>query len=209
MTKKWHYFLFVLLLIVPLALAACGGDDDNGDDNGNGDAAALNQTFESEFGLTFKYPDGWAAMEEFEQVYLANSQDVLDKMQSGDASEAAPAEGEVGFVISAVPVAELGMDAEDASLDDVFGMLVGLMTGEGMTTRGEVETITIGDTDARIQRVTENESNSDGFFIAFLQNDNIVLTIGIAAEGQADQYESVLMNIAETIVFTPPAEDAE
>lgn len=213
MNKKFRYVLFVLLLIVPMALVACGGDDDdNGDDGGNGDSAdlELNQTFEADMGITFDYPEGWAAAEDAGQVFLANNEDVLEQMQSEQASDASPDEGQVGFVVTGLPLADLGMDAESTTLDDVFGMMTGAMTGEGMSTDGDPEEITVDGTDARLQRVSDSETGSDGFIIAFMEDDDFVMLIGITAEGEADQYEAVAQDIAATIEFTSPAgEDSE
>lgn len=208
MNKKFRYFLFVLLLIVPMTLAACGGDDD--DDNGdNGDAEdlELNQSFESDMGVTFDYPEGWAASEDAGQIFLGNSQSVMDKMQSTDMDSASPEEDEAGFVISALSLADMGMEASDTTLDEIFGMMTGAMTGEGMSTDGDAEDITIDGTDAKLQRVSDSESGSDGFIIAFLEDEGFVMMIGLTAEGEADDYEDVAQEIAATIEFTAPSGD--
>lgn len=205
MSKKLRYLLFVLVLMIPLVLAACGGDDDDGDNGGgSGDSVSLNQTFESETGVSFKYPDGWAAQDDEGQIILSNSPEGLEAMTALESGEG-PGEGQVGMMVMALPLADLGMP-EDTTVDTIFDMMTGSMTSEGMETVGDTEELKIGDNDARKVNVKDAESGSDGFIIAFLdENDTYMMLIGVTASGERDNYDDVALDIAETIEYTAPA----
>ncbi len=201
MSKKMRYLVFVLLLIVPMVLAACGGDDD---DDKKDDDVKLNQDFTSEMGVSFKYPEGWAAAEDFDTIYIANKQELLDQMQSGEAmSDAAPKEGEFGAVVVAMPLADMGM--EEMTLDDLFEMMTQGMTGEGMTPKGDAENIKIGGNDARKLGVSDDETKADGVIYALMDDGVFVMMVGLAAEGKIGDYEATALKIAETIQYTAPA----
>lgn len=203
MSKKMRYLLFILVLMVPLVLAACGGDDDDKKDDGG--KVELNQTFTSDYGVTVKYPEGWTAADVSGQVMLANSAEVMESMQNEAVSSAAPEKGQVGLVVMALPLEQMGMPA-DTSIDTIFEMMVSGMTGEGMTTDGDTESVKVGDADARKLKVKDSESDADGTVLAFMDSDSaFVMVIALTASGERSQHDDVVMKIAESITWSAPA----
>lgn len=206
MAKKWRYLIFVLLLVVPLVLAACGGDDDddNGDNGDNGDVE-LTQDFTSADGISFQYPEGWVASDQEGQVFVANSQTALDKMIAGGV-ENNPTEGEAAFLVTGIPLDMMGVDAASASLDDVFTQMTSAMTGEGMTTEGDVQDIELGDTDAKKINVSDDTSSTEGVIVGMIDSDGaFIMLVGVAPEGERGNVEDTVMAVAETVDWAAPA----
>lgn len=207
--KRSFGLLLVLLLLASLVLVACGDDDDDDNgDNGNGDDGVnLSQSLEGS-GLTVSYPEDWAGTydADAEQILLANSQEALDRVGSDD-PDAAPQSGEAGMVIQVLPLEAVGM-AADTPLDEIFELITGGMTGEGMETRGDVQDIQVNGQDAKRLDVRDSETGSEGFVVGYVDDGALILIIVLTAEGEAGDVDATALAIIDTVEYAPVADEA-
>lgn len=194
MSKKLS-FLVIVLLIVPLILTACG-DDNKKEDK----AVNLNQTFTStNHSLSLKYPEGWLARDGENAVELGNKQDALDVMTAG--SETEIPKGSFGLQVIAMPLAEIGMAGQP--IKDILTAMSASMSSED-TKVGEVKELKIGGKDGARVGVTTEKQKAEGFVTGFLLDENIVImVVGVAHQGELSQYEDAATKIAETVAAAP------
>ncbi|MBN1563719.1 MAG: hypothetical protein JXA10_07765 [Anaerolineae bacterium] len=179
--------LLVLLLIVPMVLVACG-DDDDGDDK----KVELNQTLESASGLTVKYPEGWATMDEGIGVSIANSEEALNADDiTGDMA---------AVMLMASSLADLGMSAREAF--DMFGSGAASEVGENGEA-SDVKDVKVAGVDG--YRIDVTDDKTEGFIVGFEKDGNMIIGIGVAAKDKLGDFEATLLAIIESATYTAPA----
>jgi hypothetical protein len=190
--------LVVALLIPPVILTACGGNDKKKDKAS--ETVDLDQTFTSEnYGLTLKYPNGWTARDGDYSIEIGNGQEAIDVMNAG-ADAVIPADS-FGLQIAAVPLVEIGMAGQP-----ITNVLKGtaLSMNSEHTKAGEVKELKIGGKEAARVEITNTKQKADGFVIGFMLDENIVVMIvGVASQGGLAKYEETATQIAATIAAAP------
>jgi hypothetical protein len=198
MSKKPGLLIVVLLLIVPLAMSACGGSKKD-----NAKTADLKQEFESRFGVTVKYPDGWVAQDGESGVEIANKADYL----TVGGNVEVPDDVVAVLVMPPFDPTEMGL-AADASVKDVVNMVVQGISSEGSnTTVGDAKDVKVGSRDAVRVDIANSTAKSEGFFIGFKVDDTHFLMAGVGTHaGELSKNEATAMKIIESITYTPPAQ---
>ena len=197
MSKKLS-LLVVALLILPVILTACGGNDKKEEEARK--TVSLDQTFTSgHYGLTLKYPTGWAARDGDYAIEIGNKQEAIDVMNAG-ADATIPA-GSFGLQIAAVPLADIGMAGQPIA-NVIKGTAASMNSGD--TKAGTVRTLMIGGKEAARVDITNTRQKADGFAIGFMLDENtVVMIVGVASQGDLGKYEETANQIAATIAAIP------
>jgi hypothetical protein len=202
-----EYVETALMIIGSVAFEAPedGGAMDGGSllDSLTGGGEALSQTFDSMTGVSFDYPEGWVAGDSDGQAVAANNQTVYDKLDAGG-EENNPVAGEAGVVVVGLGLAELGLPA-DTSVDTVFNMFIGAMTGEGLETTSEPEAIMLGDVDAIKVYITDTDGGGEGVLVVMIKDDALILGILVTAQDGVPDFEATALDIIGSATYTAPA----
>ncbi len=157
------------------------------------EASILTQTFESNSGITFKYPDGWVVEDTDSGVSIANSQEALEVGQGG---------GEVPTGIAGGFIYDpMTRDATVQEVADLFAQYASPKAKLSAVRNTQVN----GKEAARVD-ITDPDQKSEYFVIAFkIDNRNFVVVQGGGRQGELKTVEATLLAIVESITYTPPA----
>jgi hypothetical protein len=190
MSKK-----LALLAVTLLILTACGGDDKN-----ETKKVSLDHTFTSAtYSVTLNYPTDWTAREGELAIEIGNTQAAIDVMNAGP--EAVIPAGSFGLQIVAVPVVETGMAGQPVT-DILTATAISIASEDTKT--GEVTDQKIGGRDGARVSVINSKQKAEGFTLGFMLNDEIlIMVVGMAHEGELSQYEATALKIAESVAAVP------
>jgi hypothetical protein len=199
---RW-FVLLVLVLAAAMVLAACGGDDDDDNGDNGGDSSDLSQTFEGASGVTFNYPEGWAARDGDSGPEIANSEDAFSAMDAEDSQEV-PEDAFAMLVFDPGQMAEMANMEARPLLEMMSSFFAG--EGEGMQLEGDITDTSVGEFEGASVDVTDSETSSEGKMIAYKLDENTaVLVVMLAHEGNLGEYEDTGMAILESLTYTAPA----
>jgi hypothetical protein len=197
MLRKSKFFVLLnILLVVMLMLTGCdqgGGDATpaDGGDNGGSETTGveLPQTVEADLEgakLTVKYPDGWVGAATEEGVNLANSQELMDKVEEADSTIE---EGDAFLIIMVVPADE----------EVTAKAVVEMISSEG-DEAGEVVEFTTADNTA--YRVTIEEEEAGGIVYGLEYGEDFVAILNmVAAPGKAADYQETAEAILSALTI--------
>ncbi len=193
MPKK-SYLWVVLLLIVSVILVSCGGKNDE-------KTIELKQTFTSRAGITVSYPDNWFALDGYYGIDISNELQGLEALELGIYAKIAA--GTFGL--------KLGFMTEDPDGRSITEILQAQVDTEAdeLTKHGAkmsaVKVLKINGKDGGRFDVTGMETGTEAFMILFKLDDNtIMMAVGLFHQGELSQYENTAMKILESITYNAP-----
>ncbi|MBN1202829.1 MAG: discoidin domain-containing protein [Anaerolineae bacterium] len=155
--------------------------------------ADLPQSHTTENGqISFNYPDGWFVYEDLNIPYIYSSETAQShlswQLESGDVA--------VQITKNSLP----GLFGADPS-EHITAFMEGLVSALGLTSSGPTAT-TINGYEAAYALATSDTWSMWGIAIA-VTDDMMIEVLAYTAPGEFEQYESILMSIAQSVVYTP------
>lgn len=160
----------------------------------------LTETFTNSNGaITFKYPQGWAAIEtQNGSIFVADSENTL---QDDDLNVL-----DSGQFISRILVTQItnvpGLQSGATAAEVMNVLLTSLASGENPPEMSPAESVSIASYDA--QRSSSKGSSPFAITVAMLDNDIVVVTYSSSAERELDFYLQAIDSIVETITVQVP-----
>jgi hypothetical protein len=189
MSKQLRFALLLLLVLsLPLTIAAQVPDTAPAVTPQDGDGDELTEVFEATSGATVMFPEGWVAEENPDDgsIEIFNDPALLERDDDQD-----PQPGEAGVIIFP------GIPAGGMEVSEVLSLVTAQNDDPAMII-SDIEEIDLDGTDAF--RVDIADDVTDGIFIAYEgPNDTIVLTAGMTATGEMEDFEDTLLAIIASV----------
>ncbi len=165
----------------------------------NGKVTALSETYTTAFDMSLDYPTGWVIQENDSSVYLGNSQDAINVVNSG--SNSIPG----GFVIAIYDSSMiLDIMGEVRALPDILTTIIVQPATQAGWTTGEIMDTPIGDYSA-VQVHFVGPTGEVTAYVIDYGNGQTVLVTAVAAEGELSTFEPVLESILASVRFPSAA----
>jgi hypothetical protein len=157
----------------------------------------------SSAGITIRYPDGWVGQEnEVGDLELATSSTMLAAVNEPDAPVQS---GQMAVVVrNPQPIETLDM-GDRPSRADLMATLFST-SDSGDVSVGDGIAILLDTIPATRLNFSADTANAEGMFIGFVGQDHMLITIvAIAPRGEFANAEALLLDIAASVSYTPPA----
>ncbi len=198
MVKKPLGLMVVALLV--LAAAACGGDKKEDK------KTPLSETYTSPTGLSVKYPQDWATLEENEYIYISSSQEIREVLFN---SEAEKKEAFFIAIIMLLPAGQATSSQEALILANQMLEDAGESEGStmGEVTDTQVNGKTIASADLNDDTGEAQATKAEARLCAVDAGGGNYAIAGMAVVGvKLKDYEEIGLDIIASISYTTPAQ---